>query len=276
MKKLTKTIASSVAVAALAGCMVCAAPAVSMAAPAESAPTTYSALAKTAKPALEFELTAGQESSFTKFFFDGKAVKASKCKWTSSNKKVATVKKGTIKALKKGKTTITATYKGKTIAISLKVKAAQKEMTEAEKKLEDLKQVLLNSTLGDGKFGFAQDPATEDKSLTSLYYNPENNYLDFANTWSEGGWTLDIYIDSEGQVGFVVVDDKGDWYATTVDAATYTKDSALNWKAINKDDISEETAAALSKQAAEQVAEINNFMKTHDISLDYAGFIAFK
>lgn len=39
--------------------------------------------------------------------------KASKVKWTSSKKSVATVKAGKVKAKKAGKTTITATYKGK-------------------------------------------------------------------------------------------------------------------------------------------------------------------
>ena len=42
-----------------------------------------------------------------------KNAKASKIKWTSANKKIASVKKGKVTALKKGKTTITAKYKGK-------------------------------------------------------------------------------------------------------------------------------------------------------------------
>ena len=42
-----------------------------------------------------------------------KGAKAKKVKWQSSNKKIAAVKKGLVKAKKKGQCTITATYKGK-------------------------------------------------------------------------------------------------------------------------------------------------------------------
>lgn len=44
-------------------------------------------------------------------------------KWKSGNKKIATVKKGKVTAKKKGKTTITATYKGKTYKCKVKVEA---------------------------------------------------------------------------------------------------------------------------------------------------------
>lgn len=272
MKKLTKTIASSAAAAALASCMICAVPAISMAAPAESTPTTYTALAKSVNAVIGVELEAGQQTSFTKIFFGNKTVKASKCKWASSNKKVATVKKGVVKALQEGTATITATYKGKKVKISVDV-----TMTEAEKGLDTIKRAMLNGTLGeDGTFVIAQEPSTEGKSLTVLNYNPDTNYLDFGNTCSDDNRTLDIYIDDDGQVGFIAVDDKGDWYAAIVDAATYTKDAVLDWKAINKDNVDEATAASLSKHAAEQVADINSFMTTLGISLANAGFTAFK
>ena len=55
-----------------------------------------------------------------------KNAKASKVKWSSSNKKVATVsKKGVVKAKKAGKTTITAKYKGRkyTCKIAVRKKA---------------------------------------------------------------------------------------------------------------------------------------------------------
>lgn len=276
MKKLTKAIANSAAAAALASCMVCAAPAISMAAPAENTQTTYSALAKSTNAMIGIELKAGQQTTFTKVFFGTKTVKASKCKWASSNKKVATVKKGLVKAMQEGKATITATYKGKKVKIAVEV-----TMTEAAKKLEDVKQVLLNGTRGeDGRFFIAQDPATESKGLTVLYYNPDNGYLDFGNTCSEDQWTLDIYIDDEGAIGFVIVDNENNWYVANVDAATYTKDTSLDWKSLDKDNIDEATIAALNKHAAEQVTEINSFMTNPannlGISLADVGFTAFK
>ena len=52
--------------------------------------------------------------------------KAKKVKWSSSNRKVATVVKGKIKARKVGKATITAKYKGKKYKCKVIVKAVQK------------------------------------------------------------------------------------------------------------------------------------------------------
>ena len=51
-----------------------------------------------------------------------KAKKGNKVTWKSSNKKVATVSKGTVKAKKAGKTTITAKVSGKTFKCSVTVK----------------------------------------------------------------------------------------------------------------------------------------------------------
>ena len=50
-----------------------------------------------------------------------KGAKAKKVKWQSSNKKIATVKKGLVKAKKKGQCTITATYKGKKYTCKVQV-----------------------------------------------------------------------------------------------------------------------------------------------------------
>lgn len=272
MKRLSKTIASTAAAAVLASCMICAAPAISMATPAESTPTTYTAMAKSVNATMGIEVEAGQQTTFTKIFFGNKTVKASKCKWASSNKKIATVKKGVIKGITSGKATVTATYKGKKVKIAVNV-----TMTEAQKRLEEVKQVLINGTRSDdGKFFIAQDPADEAKSLTVLYYNPDSNILDFGNTCSEDGWTLDIYLDGEDRHGFVLVDNENNCYVANVDTATYAKDTVLDWTGLNKTDIDEATAAALNKHVTEQVADINAFMKTKDISLADVGFTAYK
>ncbi|MBQ5397844.1 MAG: Ig-like domain-containing protein [Ruminococcus sp.] len=55
--------------------------------------------------------------------------KASKVKWKTSNKRVATVKNGKIKAKKKGSATITAIYKKKKYRCKLTVKASAKKKT---------------------------------------------------------------------------------------------------------------------------------------------------
>ena len=51
-----------------------------------------------------------------------KGIKAKKVKWSSSNKKVATVKKGIVKAKKKGRVIITAKVKGKKYKCKINVK----------------------------------------------------------------------------------------------------------------------------------------------------------
>lgn len=55
-----------------------------------------------------------------------KNAKASKVKWSISNKKIATVSKGKVKAKKAGKATITAKYKGKKYKCKITVKAKKK------------------------------------------------------------------------------------------------------------------------------------------------------
>ncbi|MBR1629819.1 MAG: Ig-like domain-containing protein [Lachnospiraceae bacterium] len=52
--------------------------------------------------------------------------KASQIKWSSKNKKIATVTKGKIKGIKKGSTTITARYKNKNYTLTAKVLALPK------------------------------------------------------------------------------------------------------------------------------------------------------
>lgn len=81
-----------------------------------------------------------------------KGVKAKKVKWSSSNKKVATVKKGIVKAKKKGKVTITAKVKGKKFKckISVKKKKNTNHITLPALKGTQIGQNLLDS-LYDGK-----------------------------------------------------------------------------------------------------------------------------
>ena len=61
---------------------------------------------------------------------------ASKVKWSSSNKKVATVAKGVVKAKKAGKVTIKAKYKGKTYSCVVTVKKAANQQVKAFNKLK--------------------------------------------------------------------------------------------------------------------------------------------
>lgn len=60
------------------------------------------------------KMNVGNKCKLTLFTQSGKTISPSKIKWRSTNKSVATVSKGVITAKKAGKTTIKATYKGKT------------------------------------------------------------------------------------------------------------------------------------------------------------------
>lgn len=66
-----------------------------------------------------------------------KGAKASKVKWTTSNRKTATVSKGKIKAIKEGKATITAKYKNKKYRCKVTVKSKQTSpVTEPEQPVD--------------------------------------------------------------------------------------------------------------------------------------------
>ena len=66
-----------------------------------------------------------------------KNANASKVKWSSSNKKVATVSKGVIKAKKVGKATITATYKKKKYKCTVTVKKSGMTKQQAFNKVKN-------------------------------------------------------------------------------------------------------------------------------------------
>ena len=76
-----------------------------------------------------------------------KGASAKKVRWTTSNKKTATVKKGKIKAKKVGKATITAKYKGKKYKCQVTVKNAEKSsQNEGTKSKSDNKQAANDGT----------------------------------------------------------------------------------------------------------------------------------
>lgn len=81
-----------------------------------------------------------------------KNAKAKKVKWKSSNKKVATVsKKGVVKALKKGKVTITAKYKGKKYKCKIKINKTVKRSAKTINGYSINQAEYLIDNLYDGK-----------------------------------------------------------------------------------------------------------------------------
>ena len=105
-----------------------------------------------------------------------KNAKAKKVKWSSSNKKVATVSgKGKVSALKKGKVTITAKYKGKKYKCSIKVKKALSVTAKAingstllqseyfADKLYDGENIIVSPTSLNMVLGMAANGAGDDE-----------------------------------------------------------------------------------------------------------------
>lgn len=100
-----------------------------------------------------------------------KNAKAKKVKWSSSNKKVATVKKGLVTAKKKGKATITAKYKGKKYKAKITVKKKLKTVTPDYNTLKqgqimvddmyDGKNILVSPTSLNMVLGMASNGATD-------------------------------------------------------------------------------------------------------------------
>lgn len=84
-----------------------------------------------------------------KFKLKLKNAKAKKVKWKSSNKKVARVKKGLVIAKKKGKATITATYKGK--KYKCKITVIKKKVTPAKTTIRIKDEPQLLDSMYDGK-----------------------------------------------------------------------------------------------------------------------------
>lgn len=97
-----------------------------------------------------------------------KNAKASKVKWSTSNKKIATVSKGKVKAKKAGKATITAKYKGKKYKCKITVKAKKK--VSAYTKLAN----------------YLKKNGTKDTNTTSYHiYWYEDGYVLWANYTSK-------------------------------------------------------------------------------------------
>lgn len=81
----------------------------------------------------------GQQQTIT-LKYNNKTIDGIDASWSSSNESVATVKRGVVTAKASGTTVITATYKGKSVDISVKVTANQSGKLEASESKISLKK----------------------------------------------------------------------------------------------------------------------------------------
>lgn len=124
--KITKYVVTATTTIALAASMACVIPAAAQAAPAARADTAASATASSTFAPMASSTTKATVKANEKrellFLLNKKKVKPSKVSWSTSNAKVATVKKGIMTTKKEGKVTITAKYKGHTVYYKITVK----------------------------------------------------------------------------------------------------------------------------------------------------------
>lgn len=128
--KITKHLVTAAATVALATSMTCIAPVAAQAAPVASgdavvSTTTGSSFAPMATSTTKGTVKANEKRELEFYLKKNnikKKIKPSKIKWSTSNAKIATVKKGIMTTKKEGKVTITAKYQGHTILYKITVK----------------------------------------------------------------------------------------------------------------------------------------------------------
>lgn len=119
--------------------------------------------------------------------FGSYPLKNVKIKWSSSNKKVATVKKGVVFAKRTGKATIKAKYKGKTYKCKVTVK----------KNAKPLKAKSLNEVLNaDGTLKVTRVDTTNTSlttgAMSNIYGNKPENPVNTFGSFDAGGASFTI------------------------------------------------------------------------------------
>lgn len=124
-----------------------------------------------------YSIDAGQ--SFT---LKLNGIKAKKVKWSSSNKSVATVnKKGVVKGIKKGKSTITGKYKGLKFKINVNVFNASDNMYSADKANFKYKESKITEINGEKYF-----------VITFVFTNNNSKGLCFNDLYEDEAYKNDI------------------------------------------------------------------------------------
>lgn len=261
--RVAKKVVAAVATAALAGSMVCAAPAaMAQEAPAAAqAGSTYTVMAKAKK----VSLAAGTSTTLR--------VKGMKVtKWSTSKKSVATVKKGKVTGKKAGTATITATYKGG--KATFKVTVVKNQMSEL---ISLIKKKGVEQEKGEWAYSLGED--------LTVYYSSDGDQVVFFNEAirKPAGRSFDMYVDCNGNYAIlnsVNNASNGESYSVQVKKAS-DKPSSLKWVLIDpathkEIPVSADENKALNKHAAEAVDQLNKALKeTTGLQFADIGFAAF-
>ena len=262
--RVAKKAVAIVATAALAGSMVCAAPAaMAQEAPAAAqAGSTYAVMAKAKK----VSLVAGTSTTLK---VKGKKV----TKWTTSKKSVATVsKKGKVTGKKAGTATITATYKGG--KATFKVTVVKNQMSEL---VSLIKKKGIEQEKGEWAYSLGED--------LTVYYSSDGDQVAFFNEAirEPAGRSFDMYVDCNTEYATfnsVNIASNYENYSVEVKKAS-DKISSLKWVLIDpvtykEIPVSADENKALNKHAGEAVDQLNKALKeTTGLQFADIGFAAF-
>ncbi|MFY0546337.1 Ig-like domain-containing protein [Brevibacillus sp. H7] len=125
-----------------------------------------------------------------------------KAEWSSTNEQVATVENGTIKAHGFGKTTITASYGGKTVKVTVEVavKSLKPSVNKLSLKPGDSKEIVVMAVFGDGSKADVSDLAQWKSSNESVAAYADgkivaNGFGKATITITYGGKTIKLSVD---------------------------------------------------------------------------------
>lgn len=199
--KITKHVVTAAATVALATSMICIAPVAAQAAPVASANTAANtAVSSTFAPMASSSMKAAvkaNEKRELEFYLKKnnikKKVKPSKIKWSTSNAKVATVKKGIMTTKKEGKVTITAKYQGHTVLYKITVKGdARFDVTsEAVKGIFKSKAELVTE---NGAQIFRASMTKLETTLVADYNATKNQFAFLVETKAPNGPTYKVVL----------------------------------------------------------------------------------
>ena len=195
--KITKYVVTATTTIALAASMTCVIPAVAQAAPAARADTAASATASSTFAPMASSTTKATVKANEKrellFLLNKKKIKPSKVSWSTSNAKVATVKKGIMTTKKEGKVTITAKYQGHTVLYMITVKGdARFDVTsEAVKGMFKNKAELVTE---NGAQIFRASLTESETTLVADYNATKNQFAFLVETKAPNGQTYKVIL----------------------------------------------------------------------------------
>ena len=208
-----------------------------------------------------------------------KNANASKVKWSTSNRKIATVSsKGVVKAKKAGKATITAKYGSKKFTCKVTVKNSSMTVKQAFNKVKNyLTQKGKYSDYG-GNNRYAVTTSISGFSYTLAYYT-KSNMIAFYSEYDTTGVSLFVYNGAKARSAFYRYGDNSDYeylyYSANFTKSAYkSKSTRLKYEhALGKKQNSEQINNEANSMLSRVVADFNSICYNNSkVNLKNLGF----